>query len=193
MNNGILKNNDENVFPINNSNSLNHKGFRLGDYVDLMIVNLKNMILQLFSYNTFFIVGDNTINTSHNYQDINLSNPTERKNNDTKIFNYTSEGLEVLQDFNVMEIFFSTQISNNSNIQENKYCKIQIIRNGDVLTEETMSSFSQSGNLSMFNMINYVCKKGDIIKFQIYGSQNDVFTRNRIKIKCQKFLKNMYI
>lgn len=193
MNNGILKNNKENVFPINNSNNLNHKGFRLGDFIDLMIINLKNMILQLFSYNTFFIVGDNTVNTTHSYQNINMTNVTERKNSDTNLFNHTNEGLEVLQDFNVMEIFFSTQVANQSNTPENKYCKIQIIRDNEVLTEETMSSYSQSGNLTLFNMLNYVCKKGDLIKFQIYGTQNDVFTRNKFKIKCQKFLRNMYV
>ena len=193
MNNGILKNQEKNVFPINNSNNLNHKGFRLGDFIDLMIINLKNMILQLFSYNTFFIVGDNTVNTTHSYQNINMTNVTERKNSDTNLFNHTSEGLEVLQDFNVMEIFFSTQIANQSNTPENKYCKIQIIRDNEVLTEETMSSYSQSGNLTLFNMLNYACKKGDLIKFQIYGTQNDVFTRNKFKIKCQKFLRNMYV
>ena len=194
MKNGFINKNNEKINELNSSNNIENKGFRLGDYIEIIYNNLISLILQCFSYINFGFYLDSTLSNTHEYINLSLKKDTNRANYiGGQLILLNDDNIEILKDYNYCELYFSIQLTNRSNVDENKYIKFQVVRENQIFYEEIQSTYSQANSNTTLNMfMNYLPLKGDKIYFSVYGTTNDLITRGRFKIKLQKQLRNMY-
>ena len=193
MKNGFINKNNEKINELNSSNNIEIKGFRLRDYIEIIYNNLISLILQCFSYINFGFYLDSTLSNTHEYINLSLKKDVNRANYIGQLILLNDDNIEILKNYNYCELNFSIQLINHSNVNENKYIKLQVVRDNQIFYEETQSTYSQANSNTTLNMFtNYLSQKGDKIYFSVYGTTNDQITRGKFKIKLQKVLRNMY-
>lgn len=193
MKNGFINKNNEKINELNSSNNIEIKGFRLKDYIEIIYNNLISLILQCFSYINFGFYLGSTLSNTHEYINLSLKKDANRANYIGELILLNDDNIEILKNYNYCELYFSIQLTNHSNVDENKYIKCQVVRENQIFYEETQSTYSQANSNTTLNMfINYLPQKGDKIYLSVYGTTNDQITRGRFKIKLQKVLRNMY-
>lgn len=185
--NGFIKKGDKKVFPFNSTKNIEHKGIRLYDHIEL----LKNNIINLFNINQRSLLGlkfdEHRIVTPDTYEDITYTTLYNR-NNGNKDFEVTANGIYIKSMYKKnLVINLSSNVRADSGQNSNRYMRIELWRNGNMIESEFTSVY-QVGNdrdnisIPVFFKVTY----NDLIKIKAYGKVNDTFLLTKINMELSK-------
>lgn len=185
--NGFIKKGDKKVYPFNSTKNIEHKGFNLYQYLDL----LKKNIINLFNINQVSKAGikfaEHRIVTSDTYEDITYT--TEYNRNDgNSDFEVTNNGIYIKSLYKKnLVINLSSNVRADSGQSSNRYLRVELWRNGSMIESEFTCVY-QAGNgrnnitIPTFFKVTY----NDCIKIKAYGKVNDTFLLTRINMELSK-------
>lgn len=185
--NGFIKKGDKKVFPFNSTKNIEHKGIRLYDSIEL----LKNNIINLFNINQRSLLGlkfdEHRIVTPDSYEDITYTTLYNR-NNGNKDFEVSNNGIYIKSMYKKnLIINLSSNVRADSGQASNRYMRIELWRNGNMIESEFTSVY-QVGNdrdnisIPVFFKVTY----NDLIKIKAYGKVNDTFLLTKINMELSK-------
>lgn len=185
--NGFIKKSGKKAYPFNTSKNIEHKGFKLYDYIE----KLKMNIINLFNINQSSKLGvkfvECQISANDTYQDITYTTEYARTdgNND---FEITANGIYIKSTYKKnLVINLSTNVRADSGIQAMRYMRVELWRNGSMVDSE-FTAVGQSGNgrANITIPVFFKCTYNDVIKIKAYGKINDTFLLTRANIELSK-------
>lgn len=187
--NGFIKKGTEKEYPFNSSKNIEHKGFKLYDYIEL----LKKNIINLFNINQVSRIGlsfnESSLTSNETYEDLDYTNIEYNRNNgcpDDYLVN--SNGIYIKNKYkkNLM-VNLCTNVRPDSGQGGLKYFKIELWRNGSMIESFfTATEVTNNGraNLSLpcFMKVTY----NDLIKIKGYGKRYDTFLLTKLNMELSK-------
>lgn len=201
MKNGILNTQDNlDVLNYNSEKNIESKKLSLDNYLDLMKKELINCIYNNYKYEQFFAYGGHTISANDTYEYLKANEITTQfngrsncvespfsidENNDIYVNNLGGK-------ISFLQIDFSTQLFSNSNVNGNKYIQIQLVRNSSAIetVNKSVTTNVNGQRIPLSINLGIIAEEGDIIKFGVYGKQNDLFQNTTVNLSLQPRLRN---
>lgn len=186
--NGTLNNNNNNLYPFTSSKNVEHKGFKLFDYIEL----LKKNIINLFNINQVSRCGiefnDYHLTTTTTYEDLDYTSIAYNRNNGNADFEINSNGIWIKSKYkkNLM-INLSTNVRPDSGQGGLKYFQIELWRNGNKIDSEfTATEVTNNGRANLTIPTFFKVTYNDCIKIKGYGNRSDTFLLTRINMELSK-------
>lgn len=187
--NGFIKKGTEKEYPFNSSKNIEHKGFKLYDYIEL----LKKNIINLFNINQVSRIGlsfnEYHLTSDQTYEDLDYTNVEYNRNNgcvDDYLVN--SNGIYIKNKYKKnLIVNLCTNVRPDSGQSGLKYFKIELWRNGSMIESFfTATEVTNNGraNLSLpcFMKVTY----NDLIKIKGYGKRSDTFLLTKLNMELSK-------
>ena len=187
MKNGFIKKNNNNVYPFNNSKNIEHKGFRLFDYIE----TLKKNIINLFNINQTSKIGlkfnEYRIVTNNSYENIIYTTEYNR-NNGNSDFELTNNGIYIKSMYKKnLTVNIATNVRADSGQAGLRYFRIEQWRNGNMIDGEfTAGEVTANGRINLTIPAFFKVTYNDLIKISAYGRTNDTFLLTKINMELSK-------
>lgn len=185
--NGFINKGDKKVYPFNSSKNIEHKGWKLFDYIE----TLKKNIINMFNITQTSLLGvkfaDHRIVTADTYEDITYTTEYNR-NNGNSDFEFTESGIYIKSMYKKnLIINLSSNVRPDSGQTSNRYMRIELWRNGSMIDSE-FTAVAQTGSDRNNICINtfFKCTYNDLIKIKAYGKVNDTFLLTRVNLELSK-------
>lgn len=171
----VLKKDNDFIFPLNYSENIEFENLNLLNYFNKFKANINELLKINKNYNAFLRYQNNTIDVDDSYKEYIYTDPLIHRDNALDIINDNI----IKNDCNYCIINFCCEIT--SHTPSEKFIKIQIIRDNNVLTEEINSTYVNTRGQINCNFA-YRSEKNDEIKIFAYGKTNDVFFRSNLSL-----------
>lgn len=187
--NGFLKKGSVKEYPINTTKNIEHKGFKLYDYIEL----LKKNIINLFNINQVSRIGlafnDYHLTRSNDYEDIDYTDLAYNRNNGcTDDYYINSNGIYIKSKYKKnLLINLSTNVRPDSGQGGLKYFRIELWRNGAYLESQfTATEVTNNGRANLSIPCFFKVTYNDLIKIRGYGVTSDTFLLTRVNMELSK-------
>ena len=187
--NGFLKKGSSKVYPINNTKNIEHNGFKLYDYIEL----LKTNIINLFNINQVSRIGlcfnDYHLTSTNTYEDLNYNDLTYNRNNGcSDDYEITSNGIYIKNKYKKnLLINLSTNVRPDSGQGGLKYFRVELWRNGsNIESQFTATEVTNNGRANLSIPCFFKVTYNDIIKIKGYGVASDTFLLTRVNMELSK-------
>lgn len=188
MKNGFIKKNNNKVYGFNSSKNIEHKGFKLYDYIE----TLKKDIINLFNINQRSLLGikfiDYRIQANNTYEDITYTTPEYNRNNGNEDFELTANGIYIKSMYKKnLVINLSTNVRADSGQAGLRYFRAELWRNGSMIDSSfTATEVGANGRANVVIPVFFKCTYNDLIKIKAYGRVNDTFLLTSANIELSK-------
>lgn len=187
--NGFLKKNNEKVYPFNSTINIEHKGFKLFDYIEL----LKKNIINLFNINQVSRIGL-SLNEYHltqqsQYEDLDYTDIEYNRNNGCPDdYEINANGIYIKNKYKKnLLINVSTNVRPDSGTGGLKYFRIELWRNGaQIESQFTATEVTDNGRANLTIPCFFKVTYNDCIKIKGYGNPSDTFLLTRINMELSK-------
>ena len=186
---GFLKKGSVKEYPINNTKNIEHNGFKLYDYIEL----LKKNIINLFNINQVSRIGiafnEYHLTTTTTYEDINyLDTAYNRNNGCPDDYELHSNGIYIKNKYKKnLLINLSTNVRPDSGTGGLKYFRIEQWRNGSMVDSQfTATEVTNNGRANLSIPCFFKVTYNDLIKIQGYGKAIDTFLLTRLNMELSK-------
>lgn len=186
--NGFIKKGSNKVYPFNSSKNIEHKGFKLYDYIEL----LKKNIINLFNINQVSRFGislnEYSLTSDSQYEDLDYTDIDYQRNNGNKDFLVTNNGIYIKSLYKKnLTVNISTNVRPDSGIGGLKYFRIELWRNGSYVESQfTATEVTNNGRANLTIPCFFKVTYNDLIKIKGYGKPNDVFLLTRANFELSK-------
>lgn len=188
MKNGFIKKNDKRVYPFNSSKNIEHKGFKLYDYIE----TLKKNIINLFNINQVSRFGI-SLNEYHltlesTYEDLDYTDTEYIRTNGNNDFEVTANGIYIKSMYKKnLTINLSTNVRPDSGTGGLKYFRVELWRNGSMLESQfTATEVTNNGRANLTIPCFFKVTYNDLIKIKGYGKISDTFLLTRANLELSK-------
>lgn len=187
--NGFLKKDNKKVYPFNSTQNIEHKGFKLFDYIEL----LKKNIINLFNINQVSRIGL-SLNEYHltqqsQYEDLDYTDIEYNRNNGCPDdYEINANGIYIKNKYKKnLLINLSTNVRPDSGQGGLKYFRIELWRNGaQIESQFTATEVTNNGRANLTIPCFFKVTYNDCIKIKGYGNPSDTFLLTRINMELSK-------
>ena len=186
---GYIKKGDKKEYPINTSKNIEHKGFKLFDYIE----TLKKNVINLFNINQKSVLGiafnEYRITANDTYQDIDYTTVYARNNGNSDFELSNTNGIYIKSMYKKnLVINLSSNVRADSGQSATRYMRVELWRGGSMIESQFTAVYQATGNdranitIPVFFKVTY----NDCIKIKAYGKVNDTFLLTRANIELSK-------
>ena len=185
---GFIKKGDKRVYPINSSKNIEHKGFKLYDYIE----KLKKNVINLFNINQKSVLGvkyaDDRIATADTYEDITYTTEYARNNGNNDFELHATNGIYIKSQYKKnLVINLSSNVRADSGQAGYRYMRIELWRNGSMVESEFTRIYQRGNDCNCISIpVFFKVTYNDNIKIKAYGKVNDSFILTRAILELSK-------
>ena len=186
--NGFIKKGNKKVYPINTSKNIEHKGFKLYDYIE----TLKKNIINLFNINQKSVLGvkyvDDRIATADTYENISYTTEYARTNGNEDFELSATNGIYIKSQYKKnLVINLSSNVRADSGQDGYRYMRVELWRGGSMIESEFSRIYQRGNDCNMlFIPVFFKVTYNDCIKIKAYGKVNDSFILTRANLELSK-------